>query len=59
MGLRVLGATPPPHGFDFHTVAFHFQNEGANSHGMLYFEVPGQTLSAAAGANQTHEVHPR
>ena len=58
MGLRVLGATPPPHGFDFHTVAFHFQNEGANSHGMLYFEVPGQTLSAAAGANQTHEVHP-
>jgi len=58
MGLRVLGATPPPHSFDFHTIAFHFQNEGANSRGMLYFEVPGQTLSAAPEANQTHEVHP-
>jgi len=58
MGLSVLGAAPQPHAFDFHTVAFHFQNEGANSRGMLYFEVPGQTLSAAPGANQTHEVHP-
>ncbi len=58
MGLRVLDATPQPHTFDFHTVAFHFQNEGANSRGMLYFEVPAQTFSAAPGANQTHEVHP-
>ena len=58
MGLRLLGATPQPHGFDFRTVAFHFQNDGANARGTLYFELPGQTLSAVAGANQTHEVHP-
>jgi len=58
MGLSVLGAAPQPHAFDFRTAAFHFQNEGANARGMLYFEVPGQTLSAAPGANQTHEVHP-
>jgi VWFA-related protein len=58
MGLSALNATPEPHAFDFRTAEFHFQNEGPNSRGTLYFELPGGSLAAAPGANQTHELHP-
>jgi len=57
MGLGVLSTNPGPHAFDFHTAAFHFQNQGANSHDELYVELPGGALKAAPGASQTHELH--
>jgi len=57
MGLGVLSAIPVPHAFDFHTAAFRFRQEGANSPSELYFELPGDALKAVPGANQTHEMH--
>ena len=58
MGLAALSTTPQPHAFDFHTAAFHFRGESANPRGeQLYFELPGDSLKAVAGANQTHEMH--
>jgi len=58
MGLSVLNMNPAPHAFDFHEAAFHFENEGGNTHDQLYFELPVGALRAAAKANQTHELHP-
>jgi len=58
MGLSVLNATPEPHGFNFHAAAFHFQNDGGAARNTLFFELPGGSLAAAPGGNQTHEVHP-
>jgi VWFA-related protein len=58
MGLGVLSMTPEPHAFDFHTAAFHFQNEGGGSRSTLYFELPAGVLKAAPGVNQTHVLHP-
>jgi VWFA-related protein len=57
MGLSALSTTPMPHAFDFHTAAYHFQNEGANSRSTLYFELPGGALRALPGAQGTHELH--
>ena len=57
MGLGALSALPPPHAFDFHVAALHFQREGGNSTGELYLELPGEALAAVAGEKQTHEVH--
>ena len=46
--LAVLNASKKPHAFDLQVAAYHFQNAGANTHGALAFELPGQKLGAAA-----------
>ncbi len=56
-GLAVLNADPRPHSFDFHVTAYHFQNDGATSHGTLAFELPGTKLGASADpARKIHKL---
>jgi len=58
LGLSVLNVTPAPHAFDFHTAAFHFRNDGANTRSTLYIELPAGVLRAMPAGNQTHVLHP-
>jgi len=57
MALNALNAAPAPHNFNFRAAAFHFQNDGANSRGELFFELPGGALGERAESNQSHELH--
>lgn len=55
-GMAVLNADPRPHAFDFHVNAYHFQNDGAQAHGTLAFELPGGKLgSTPSPAQKVHK----
>jgi VWFA-related protein len=54
VGLAVLNTKPLPHGFDFRSAAYHFQN----SQSALTFELPGASLGATPHPDrQTHALH--
>lgn len=58
LALSALNIQPPPHAFDFHSTAFHFQNDGASSRGALAFEVPGAALISTPDPDRkTHKFH--
>ncbi len=47
-GMAVLSAEHPPHSFDFHIAAYHFQKDSADARAALVFELPGAKLGSAA-----------